>query len=147
MNNISNTWVFLLLDPDKSQSLPINMGDLSAALSGIFWTTGATLMRRWPDSSTLLTTGFQMLTTTIFAALLTLLILQYYIPKRQSVVASLTVAFISSALIFLPSTLIIFSISRILYPGRVGVLMMSEIAVAVASASIFFPGENMTLLQ
>ena len=36
MNNISNTWVFLLLDPDKSQSLPINMGDLSAALSGIF---------------------------------------------------------------------------------------------------------------
>ena len=88
-----------------------------------------------------------MLTTTFFAALPALLILQYYIPKLQSVVASLTVAFICSALIFLPSTLIIFRILRILYPGRVGVLKMSEIAVAVASASIFLPGENMTLLQ
>ena len=117
MNNISNTWVFLLLDPDKSQSLPINMGDLSAALSGIFWATGATLMRRWPDSSPLLTTGFQMLTTTIFAALLVLLILQYDIPKPQSVVASLPIAFISSALIFLHSTFII-RISRVLYPLR-----------------------------
>ena len=136
----------MLLNPDEYQSLTINMGDLSAALPGIFWSTGATLMRRWPDSSTLLTTGFQMLTTTIFAVLLVLLILQYDIPKPQSVVASLPIAFISLALILMHSTFIIFRIPRILYPGRMGVLMMSEIAVTVASASIFLPGENMTML-
>ena len=138
---------FLLLNPDKNQSIPLNTGDLSAALSGIFWAVGATLMRRWPDSSTLLTTGFQMLTTTILAALLAMVVLQYDLPSPKAVAASLPVAFISSALILLPSTLIIFRISQLLYPGRVGVLMMSEVAVAVASASIFLSGEQMTILQ
>ena len=103
-------------------------------------------MRRWPDSLKLLTTGLQILTTTIFAVLIVLLILQYDIPKPQSVVASLPIAFISSAVIFMHSTFIIFRIPRFLYPGRMGVLMMSAIAVTVASASIFLPGENMTML-
>ena len=41
---------FLLLNSDQDQSLPLNIGDLCAALSGIFWAVGATLMLRFPNS-------------------------------------------------------------------------------------------------
>ncbi|MBQ65340.1 MAG: EamA family transporter, partial [Marinovum sp.] len=36
---------------------------------------------------------------------------------------------------------------QILFPGRVGILMMSEVLVAIISASIFLPDEQMALLQ
>ena len=34
-----------------------------------------------------------------------------------------------------------------LFPGRVGILMMSEVAVAVISAKILLPEEQMVILQ
>jgi len=68
-------------------------------------------------------------------------------PSPQAIVASLPVAFISLVLVLFPSTLILFSISQLLYPGRVGVLMMSEVAIAVLTASIFSSDEYMTALQ
>ena len=41
----------------------------------------------------------------------------------------------------------IFKVSQILFPGRVGILMMSEVIVACISASILLPEETMVLIQ
>jgi hypothetical protein len=68
-------------------------------------------------------------------------------PSPQAIVASLPVAFISLVLVLFPSTLILFRISQLLYPERVGVLMMSEVTIAVLTASIFLSDEYMTALQ
>lgn len=127
--------------------MALNSGDLCAALSGMFWAVGATLMRRWPETSALLITGFQMLTTTVFAAVLALLVLNSNLPSPQAVMASLPLALVSSVIVLLPSTLILFRISQILYPGRVGVLMMSKVAIAIVSASMLLPDEYMTPIQ
>jgi drug/metabolite transporter (DMT)-like permease len=138
---------FLLLNLDQYQSMPLNSGDLCAALSGMFWAVGATLMRRWPETSELLITWFQMLTTTVFAAVLALLVLNFNLPPPQAVMASLPLALVSSVIVLLPSTLILFRISQILYPGRVGVLMMSEVATAIVSALLLLPDKYMTPIQ
>tara|TARA_B100000902_G_C26480662_1_gene514580 strand:- start:264 stop:473 length:210 start_codon:yes stop_codon:yes gene_type:complete len=39
--------------------------------------------------------------------------------------------------------MIIFKVSQFLFPGRVGLLMMSEVIVAIISASILLPSETM----
>ena len=41
----------------------------------------------------------------------------------------------------------IFKVSQILFPGRVGILMMSEVIVACVSASILLPEETMMIIQ
>ena len=57
-----------------------------------------------------------------------------------------TIAF-WSILILMPCFLIVFIVSKYLFPGRVGILMMSEVIVAIVTASILIPGEKMMLLQ
>ena len=37
--------------------------------------------------------------------------------------------------------------SQLLFPGRVGILMMSEVIVAILSARILIPEESMAFLQ
>ncbi len=39
------------------------------------------------------------------------------------------------------------TISQILYPGRVDVLMMSEVLVAIFSASLLLPEESMNIFS
>ena len=56
-----------------------------------------------------------------------------------------TTAAISIA-IFLPAVFVLFWAQKFLFPGRVGLLMMSEVLMAVASASIFLPEERMSML-
>ena len=41
----------------------------------------------------------------------------------------------------------IFRISQLLFPGRVGILAMTEAIVAIVSAAILIPEESMALLQ
>ena len=43
--------------------------------------------------------------------------------------------------------MIIFKVSQYLFPGRVGLLMMSEVIVAIISASLLLPSETMILRQ
>ena len=59
------------------------------------------------------------------------------IPAFNHVVAALPVAFLASAVVFLPSVLLIFRIMQYLSPGLVGILMLSEVLVAVLSSWLF----------
>ena len=47
----------------------------------------------------------------------------------------------------MPSFMVVFKVSQTLFPGRVAILLMSEIIVAVVTASILLPEERMTLIQ
>ena len=55
--------------------------------------------------------------------------------------------FLWSTVILLPSFVIVFKISQILFPGRVAILLMSEVIVAIVSASILVPEEKMFFIQ
>ena len=68
-------------------------------------------------------------------------------PSFSMIGQNFIIAFIWSVIILLPCFCIIFRISQILFPGRVGILMMSEVVVAVISAKILLPEEPMLALQ
>ncbi len=59
------------------------------------------------------------------------------IPALNHVAAALPVAFLASAVVFLPSVLLIFRIMQYLSPGLVGILMLSEVLVAALSSWLF----------
>ena len=76
-----------------------------------------------------------------------LALFDYPMPDLDSLKVGFALAFFTSVFVLLSSVLLIFTISQILFPGRVGILMMSEVLVAIISASILLPDEQMALLQ
>ena len=68
------------------------------------------------------------------------------IPATSHVLAALPIAFLASAVVFLPSVLLIFRIMQYLSPGLVGILMLSEVLVAALSSRLFLH-ESLTLWQ
>ena len=85
--------------------------------------------------------------TTVVGLGLGLALFDYPTPDLDSLKAGFALAFFTSVFVLLPSVLLIFTISQILFPGRVGILMMSEVLVAIISASILLPDERMAPLQ
>ncbi len=137
----------LLLNSNGDTSSEVNLGDATGLISGVFWALGTTMLKRW---STIPLIPFSSLVFgTISAITLILAILVFSDPYPNF--AALKINFISTAtwsvLIFLPCFYVIFKASRILFPGRVGILMMSEAIVAIVSASILLPDETMHLVQ
>jgi drug/metabolite transporter (DMT)-like permease len=49
--------------------------------------------------------------------------------------------------LILPSILIMFWAQKFLFPGRVGLLMITEVLVATLTASLFLPNEAMGLFE
>ena len=52
-----------------------------------------------------------------------------------------------SIVILLPCFFIIFRVSQFLFPGRVGILTMSEVIVAIVSAAVLLPEEVLPPVQ
>jgi len=69
------------------------------------------------------------------------------LPDIMVIKKALPTAIIWSVFILAPGFILVFMASKILYPGRVSILMMSEVIVAIISASILVPGETMVLIQ
>ncbi len=130
---------FCLLSPGIQQAVPLNIGDIYGVSAGVFWAIGATCMKRWPQSPVLLITWFQCLSTIIVSALLAEYIFNADVPAFGDILDTLPITVVASVIILLPSTIVLMTISQILYPGRVGVLMMSEVLVAIFSASLLLP--------
>lgn len=139
--------LLLLLSGGDGTGNPLNLGDLFGFLSGIVWGFGAAGMKRWPDGPTAITTAVQLAVTMLFCALLGFYVLHEPVPDLAVVVQVLPVTLGASLLVLLPSLYIIFAAAKRLFPGRVGVLMMSEVLVAITSASLLLPHETMSLLQ
>lgn len=122
------------------------IGDLLAFGSGLAWAGAATLIRRNPDLPVAAMTALQFLFLTLFALALDALIGDLPpIPAGAS--GSLALVFSLSLLGVLPATLALFWAQQLLSPGRVGLLMMSEVLMAAVSASILLPNERLSVLQ
>ena len=85
--------------------------------------------------------------TSILSILLATIVYKATLPSFSLILENFILAFTWSVIVLLPSFCIIFRISQILFPGRVGILMMSEVVVAVISAKILLPEEQMLILQ
>jgi len=137
----------LLLDLNNLESPKLNIGDLFGFLSGIFWAIGAVIINRWPNAPTLPLTTIVYVATTIISILFAIFIYQDSIPDIDIIKDSFFIAAIWSIIILLPCFWIIFRVSQLLFPGRVGILMMSEVIVAIVSATILVPNETMLVSQ
>lgn len=137
----------LLVSGQGEDTPPLNFGDFCAFLSGVFWAMGAAAIKRYPDTPTTTITMFQFAASMAVGVFFALLFVPQDMPGMAEIIATLPVAAGAGVLILLPSVFVILWISKRLFPGRVGILMMSEAMVAIVSATIFLPHETMTILQ
>ena len=68
------------------------------------------------------------------------------IPQLAALLQAIPPAFLASAVVFLPSVLLIFRVMQYVSPGLVGILMLSEALVAAVSAA-FWLGETLAPTQ
>ena len=139
--------IFLLYDFRDQETVILNFGDFSSILSGLFWALGASILKKWSNLPIIPLTAIVYFSTTSLSILLAVMVYKAPIPSLALIGQNFPIAFIWSVIVLLPSFCIIFRISQILFPGRVGILMMSEVAVAVISAKILLPEEQMVILQ
>ena len=139
--------IFLLYDFRDQETVILNFGDFSSILSGFFWALGASILKKWSNLPIIPLTAIVYFSTTSLSILLAVVVYKAPIPSLALIGQNFPIAFIWSVIVLLPSFCIIFRISQILFPGRVGILMMSEVAVAVISAKILLPEEQMVILQ
>jgi len=139
--------LLLLLSGSQSGSKPLNIGDFYGLMSGIFWGLGATFINRWSNMNIIPLTLFCFIFSTIFSLFFPLYFVPEILPDLSLIINSIYTIFIWANLLLLPSFCIIFFTAKFLSPGRVGILMMSEVIVAMFSASILIPDENMFPIQ
>ena len=139
--------ILLLYDFRNQETAMLNFGDFSSILSGLFWALGASILKKWSKLPIIPLTAIVYFSTTSLSILLAIIVYKAPIPSLGLIGENFSTAFIWSVIVLLPSFCIIFRISQILFPGRVGILMMSEVAVAVISAKILLPEEQMVILQ
>ena len=84
---------------------------------------------------------FQLLFAALAALFLDLISGQSPTPSLSLLVEVVPISIAISLLIILPCVLIIFWAQKFLYPGRVILLMISEVMVAKLTASFFLPNE------
>ena len=130
-------------------SVPLNIGDLLAILSGMFWSVGAAMIMRFQGVPVPGMVGVQFLFTSLIAVLLGVLTstATFYPPPSEALVTAMPLIFGISIVAFLPAVCLIFWVQKYLFPGRAGLLMMSEVLMAVLSASIFLPEERMSAVE
>ncbi len=139
--------LLLLFSEGNETGHPLNIGDFYGLLSGLFWVLGAASLKQASSVPIIPLTTLIYISTTIFSIIFATLIYSDTPPETSLVITILPSTIFWSIIIFLPSFMIIFKVSQILFPGRVGLLMMSEVMVAVISASLLIPAETMLPLQ
>ena len=139
--------LFLLLSQNDSISNPLNIGDLYAVLSGVFWSVGGSLLKKYPNGSIISLTTFLYIATTLISLAFATLFYKAAMPDIEIIQTAFPTALLWSTFILAPGFIVLFLASKILYPGRIGILMMSEVIVAIISASILVPEETMALVQ
>ncbi len=136
----------LLLVSAGEGAMPLNIGDAFALLSGMAWAIGAAMIKRYDDVPLAGMNMFQFLFTALLAVLLGSAAVSMPFASEM-LLRAIPAAALVSVLIILPSVWVIFWAQKFLFPGRAGLLMMSEVLVAVVSASIFLPQEQLSWLE
>lgn len=137
----------LLLLVSGGGSVPLNIGDLFALLSGVFWALGAAMIKRYNRVPLAGMTMVQFLVTGLAAVLLIQAAGIAEVPTLELLTAALPAAALMSLAAFLPAVILLFWAQKFLFPGRVGLLMMSEVLTAVLTASMFLPEERLSAVE
>jgi len=130
------------ISPDQ---LTFDPADLLGLLSGLFWALGSVMIRRY-DGVNFIHVSFLQYLCGAGLALIAAIYLGDPLPQLDIVIQATPPAFIASAVVFLPSALLIFRIMQYVSPGLVGILMLSEALVAAVSAA-FWLGETLSVIQ
>lgn len=128
-------------------SIPLNVGDALAFCSGIFWAVGMTLVRHYNAVPLPGLALGQLLFTAIVAAAVGTVFGEFEFPDRAQMVSVSPVLIGVSIGAMMPVVLTIFWGQKSIDPGRAGLLCMSEVIVAVVSASVLLPEERMSVIQ
>ncbi|BFM50521.1 EamA family transporter [Marinomonas sp. THO17] len=122
-------------------------GDLLAFLSGIFWALGASMVRRYDQIPIAGMALGQFSFTALGALVIGYLFAPLALLHLELTPSIVLVTCLVSLLIFMPVVTAIFWGQKLINPGRAGLLMMSEVVVAVTSASIILPEERMGVIE
>lgn len=128
-------------------SVPLNIGDLYALLSGVFWAFGAAMIKRYDRVPVPGMTMVQFAVTALGAVVLGYIAGSVTLPTVDRALPMMPMAALVSVAFFLPAACLVFWAQKFLFPGRVGLLMMSEVLTAVLSASLFLPEERLSALE
>ena len=137
----------LMLLVSGGGSVPLNIGDLFALFSGVFWAVGAAMIKRFDSVPVPGMTMFQFAFTGLGAIALGYLAGMVELPTGDLLARMIPMAGLLSILVFIPAVCVLFWAQKFLFPGRVGLLMMSEVLTAVISASLLLPEESMTAIE
>lgn len=139
--------LFLILSDSGSSPVPVNIGDLYGFLSGVFWAVALATLKRWSTIPILPLTALVFISTTLISMFFAVVVNVEPVPDLALIKAAIPTAVIWSVIILLPCFCVIFRLSQLLFPGRVTILMMLEVVVAVVSAAILLPEETFLPLQ
>ncbi len=140
--------LILILAAKGSVAGSLNLGDMMGLISGIAWGAGATytsLHDNVPPADT--SASIYLFSLLLgFALLWPLLGSDISIPPLSAWLAAAPAAIGFSVLVFMPSLFAVIWCAQRLSPGRVGILMMSEVLVAGISAPLL-AGEVLSLIE
>jgi drug/metabolite transporter (DMT)-like permease len=130
--------LYVILGADGGLPLPRNLGDWLALAAGWAWAYGSLRVHRDPGI------GVVQQSTAFFAGGLVISLLVLLLPELNrgalpavEAMAGVAPWFLVMAWLFvLPATILIFWGARLLSPGRLGILLMGELLVGVASAAV-----------
>lgn len=141
------TGLYFIVGGGSESSKPLNIGDWFGIASGVSWGIAAVLIKKNPDITVTGMVTSQHLSSFSLALLLCLLLPGIGDIPDFSVWIDASPAMLAySWLGLVPSLFAIIWASSKLFPGRVGILMMTEALVAVISASLFL-NESVSALE
>lgn len=115
------------------------VGEALGLASGVAWAIGAVLVRRIGEASAALV--FHQFLGVVLGAAIMAALLGAETPSVATLAGATSLPVIGAALVIFASTVAIFWALAQLSPGRSGLLMMTEVVVAVISAAILLPEE------
>lgn len=145
---LSMLGLIAILSAGDGPSFSINVGDVMALLSGILFSIGAMRIRQKLEASVF----EQLFAFFFYGALATLLLLQIFVaqfntlPSLEVLEKSVFWVLLMAAGFLIPVMAGIFWGSRLIDPGRLGILLQLEAIVGISSAAIF-AGERFGILE
>ena len=130
--------LIMLIGEDSWLPLPQNFGDWVALISGLGWAGAAVLLRKEGELAPIDT----ILTSNLCSALVVLPLALIFFPVSVELMLSLDWARLGPALVIMavvlgaPSFYVIVWAAQRISPGRIGILMMSEVLVAAVTAGL-----------
>lgn len=142
----------LLVLSDKNTtaiSTGLNRGDFFALLSGLFWGYGTVAIKKSTDIPAIDLVPSQYFWATVIGTIVLLTTVnspEFRVPNSQQWLDVLPLVTGFYVLLIVPTIVICTRIAQILSPGRVCLLMMSEVLVAGISAPLF-AGESISIIE